>query len=317
MKHNVHIILLLGIFSLIGCVKENVNPITVPLTLPSWEKVEKRWARVYSIAAHENQLMVGADSTRLFMSLDQGNSWQIHTLKPGATANEYVSTIVYGSANRVYVGTRAGAFRSDNGGAAWLPISSLPGTRVHSFAHSDSILIAGSDSTIYRSTDDGMSWSAVIDSVLPISLAIDRFGIIYAGLIQRGVFRSTDSGNNWAQVESTQYSIPRLYVDPDGNIWRLTTSHGGYQSTDGGATWNYRISVQVGGGSLVINSRGHLYVAGGPFGVRVSFDGGSTWSFSTDDEISQRTVDNLAIDGSGRVYASTLYEVYRTVPRSQ
>ncbi|HEX9952684.1 MAG TPA: hypothetical protein VGB53_13005, partial [Rubricoccaceae bacterium] len=107
----------------------------------------------------------------------------------------------------VVAGTlRRGAFRSDDGGASWVPANEgLPlngtGLEVHALTTAPHVLYAAHTFGINRSTDGGRNW-APYGAGLPMTLS--RAGLAtddraaYAGLA--GQLFATDAGDAWTHV---------------------------------------------------------------------------------------------------------------------
>ncbi len=107
------------------------------------------------------------------------------------------------SDTNLFAGTVAGTiFRSTNNGTSWTAV--FTGTWVEALAVSDTNIFAATDGGVYRSTNNGTTWSAVsglTNNVSPQALAISDTNL-FAGTYQSGVFRSTNNGTNWIAVNT-------------------------------------------------------------------------------------------------------------------
>ena len=118
---------------------------------------------------------------------------------------------------------------------------------------------------IFRTDDEGMSWTPVFDSAMSLSIgdiaiAPSDPDIIWAGTGEanagggsmsydgNGVYKSENGGNTWINVGlENSGSIGRLVVHPDdpqtcyvaamGRLFSNNPERGVYRTTDGGATW--------------------------------------------------------------------------------
>ena len=107
-------------------------------------------------------------------------------------------------------------------------------------------LFAGSDSGIFRSTDDGFSWKPEVSGI-PLNRKIRTLGYlgkIFVGTSQ-GLYSSSDGGSNWDLITN----IDNLSLD---QIQKLSVSHiictlygifalssaGVLNSSDGGNQWS-------------------------------------------------------------------------------
>lgn len=142
---------------------------------------------------------------------------------------------------------------------------------------------------VYRSLDDGASWSPLtnqIDQPAVLALALDPGApnTVWAGTSDNGVWRSTDAGDTWTQVNTglTDFTIRALAYEPTGGVLLAGTATGGvFRSTDAGSTWTASNSglttlnitdFAVEDGSSVV------YLGSGSNGVFRSDDLGQTWS---------------------------------------
>jgi hypothetical protein len=138
-----------------------------------------------------------------------------------------------------------------NGGATWLPKVIVPfiGTDMEFLA--DGTLLSGSSTGIFRSANNGVSWSATpvlptfnIASIIQKGanghvFAAANFNISTADTTGCGVFLSTDNGLSWTNISA---SLPRkdivsLTFDSVHNKLYAMTNDGVYESPNEGVSW--------------------------------------------------------------------------------
>lgn len=195
----------------------------------------------------------------------------------------------------------------------WEPVAACPVQYVCKLATGpDNTLYASGTAGIWRSFDDGETWSPVTPATAagPAgTLAVDSVtGAVYAGTWgdiygnpPNRIFRSTDQGGLWTELATGFTSYSRsLAVDTAGQVFAGTNSEKVWRSTDGGATWTQSsagitgsiISPLITGpeGRVLAGTR-ELYgeLSGQVF---ISPDGGSNWQ--------------QALSGVGGVYSLAL-----------
>jgi cysteine-rich repeat protein len=200
----------------------------------------------------------------LFASADAGDTWT--SLGGGWAFVTFTSLLVDpADPNRIYLGGAgnvAGMFygvgivRSVDGGATWHGVGaqdpsgdfgaliedivaepSTPGT----FYAASSMTPPG----VYRSTDDGDTWSLPSTDLAGVSvyaLAVHPTiaETVYAGT-SAGVFKTTNAGDAWT-ASSTGLAAGRVFglsIDPatPTTVWAGIDGAGVYRSLDDGATW--------------------------------------------------------------------------------
>ncbi|MDD1709270.1 MAG: hypothetical protein LUQ33_08900, partial [Methanoregulaceae archaeon] len=165
----------------------------------------------------------------------------------------------------------------------WRQTAGTPGGNITHGAismNADGAIFAGSlEGNVYRSTDDGLSWTTTGLGVSMSRLVIGREGYIFAGTEWQGVYRSTDGGETWAKTSCPDVYASAMGVDSGGGVMVGTfysDTLGILRSTDDGGTWR-----QIGPGSyevtaIAVNRFGHIFTNAGNNLFR-STDNGATW----------------------------------------
>ena len=164
------------------------------------------------------------------------------------------------------VGDRSVIYRTVDRGATWRPVkafSAVTGELIRTFVVSPrdptsakQTLFLGTrdahpqaDSGVYRSTDDGVSWSQMITGLtnldiqtLSLSPAYVADGTVFAGTYGGSLFSSANRGSTWASTSLTITEILASAISPryatDRTIFVTTSRDGAYKSTDGGTSWD-------------------------------------------------------------------------------
>jgi photosystem II stability/assembly factor-like uncharacterized protein len=152
----------------------------------------------------------------------------------------------------------------------------------------------GQDAWVYKSSDQGSTWTAVGDKGLP-SEPMGRIGVAVApgtngmrvyAYVRQGLFRSDDGGANWQRsttdprIFSSGY-ISETYVDPKNAnvVYAQETSL--YRSLDGGKTFEAWVGAPSGDDYHVmwINPQNtNNIILGVDQGAMVTVNNGQTWS---------------------------------------
>lgn len=205
-----------------------------------------------------------------------------------------------------------------------------------------------SPALVYRSDDDGLSWTACdsltrvpgyetwtfpppphIPHVRSIIADPGQAGAIYIGVEEGGVFRSPDGGETWQSLnEGLYWDVHTVAAAAGGRDLFATTGAGFHKSADGGGHWEH-VSAGIDRRYTVplLASRAHpgvLYTAaaGGPpptwaQGVNAALyrseDGGERWQRQAAGlpERFDVMVGSLLEDGEGNVYAAAGGQVFR------
>lgn len=150
------------------------------------------------------------------------------------------------------------------------------------------------DAWLFKSTDEGSSWSPLPDKGLPdgawgrtgIAVAPGNNGRRIFAIIEPGLFRSDDAGATWRQITKDprvvgSFYFSRVIADPRNAdvVYVMQTS--AYRSTDGGQTFISFKGAPGGDDYHVMwidpQNSSHLFL-GVDQGAIISLDAGKTWS---------------------------------------
>jgi photosystem II stability/assembly factor-like uncharacterized protein len=149
---------------------------------------------------------------------------------------------------------------------------------------------------IYKSTDQGVTWTALAGHGLPES-GMGRIGLAVAGstggqrvfaVMTGGMYRTDDGGANWHRSTTDSRSngssyFSQVYVAPDNPDMVYVVQTSLYRSIDGGQTFVAYKGAPGGDDYHVLwidPTNGKRMVAGVDQGPTISLDGGLTWDLN-------------------------------------
>jgi hypothetical protein len=163
---------------------------------------------------------------------------------------------------------------------------------------------------VYRSTNNGVSWSATSVKNMNVMALAKSGSRIFAG--GYGIYMSSDNGNTWTEVDST-FEVYSIAIK--GNDVYAGTINGVYLSTNNGSSWT---AVNTGLTNLEINALivngNDVYAGTNSSGVFKTPNNGTNW-IAENSGLTNDTISAFAINGI-YLYAGTNWGVYRR-PLSQ
>ena len=122
--------------------------------------------------------------------------------------------------------------------AQWIRTNGPSGS-FYSLAASGMYLFAGNNNgKIFRSTDNGTSWTIVYNGVLGTrtdELVISDTNLFAAN--DASVLRSTNNGATWTSAGLTNNVYPQALAISDSNLFAGTFQSGVFRSTNNGTSW--------------------------------------------------------------------------------
>lgn len=245
---------------------------------------------LWSSAAAPATVWAATDGGGIFTSTSSGGLW---TQQDGGLLSTFAfSLAVRPSSHRIYDGAGFGdqTWCSGDGAATWTRAAYL----------------------FSRDSEHGIC----PDPLLPSTVYLATYGT--------GVYRSLDDGATWSDLDSLNGTLTNGYIRPliawpgQGGHLFAGSAIGPFESTDGGAHWLSRVgNLPAGFGvhalALVPGSPATLFAGSDSSGVYRSTDGGATWS-AKNVGLFPAFIHDLMVDAtnSAVVYAATDSGVFRS-----
>ena len=277
----------------------------------------------------------GSLGNGMWKSTDAGKTWQhigledtvkIDSILVDPTNPDLVIVSALGDAAR----HGGGVYRSTDGGQNWTNVlkpEGYEGTRDLEYAYDDpSVMLAATQGTggfgfgagnrpgakakhptVYKSTDEGKTWSEIKIPPFPgrvaVAVAMHTSGqrmYIVGNNIEHGsgLYRYNDGGATWRHMAGDDIRISNgqgayssgVFVDSENPDILYTVATAMYRSTDGGVTFE-PFKGAPGGEDYhklwIDPTNGKRMLVGSDQGASVTFDNGKTWSLWYTEAISQ------------------------------
>jgi photosystem II stability/assembly factor-like uncharacterized protein len=279
-----------------------------------------------------------AYSSSPVVSENGGASWTPRS--PAGSAGFEVAALALGAGTpeEIYlVGRANGAsiqhfWRSADRGRSWVAIdAALPkefyGGTLAVDPAGPGRLVVGLQAGIYRSTDDGQSWSRIGAAPLLPSGATELWfdptpgGALFAlAPYTAGLARSADGGATWQPIALPESETPTaLAADPaSGNLFLATNGFYDFRrhvhrSTDGGLTWQAASAPALTKDLRLLGTASGLIAWSGG-GVARSIDFAASWSLANQG-LQAGGIDGLAQGPTGELFATfDTYQAFRRAP---
>jgi photosystem II stability/assembly factor-like uncharacterized protein len=145
-------------------------------------------------------------------------------------------------------------------------------------------------SGVYRSTDVGLSWTLVSDTIPKPSTSNHSMVVVDDSILILGgysasasmgaLFRSTDRGESWVRIinyGTVSWGVVSLASDSAGYVYGGTMAGQFIRSSDKGATWSEVYIPGWPGPNVGVDSRGNVYTKRSDATMIVSPNHGQSW----------------------------------------
>jgi photosystem II stability/assembly factor-like uncharacterized protein len=270
---------------------------------------------ITSFISNGDNLFVGTKGGGVFLSMDEGDNW---TIENSGLTNLNVQALTM-KGNYLFAGTSGGGiFRSTDNGANWEAVNSgVNEKNIRCLASNHSFIFAGTDYPpnapqiltpqsmeiwadsvcIYRSSDNGNSWTIVDSGAIYFSSILTVDSNIFAVRFFGYLLYSSDNGTSWAISDSGLSVItnpfqqqptpiaPFLVASCGSNLF-AGTKNGMYISNNMGVSWSHIKSNLNSVSSFAVKQNNifaysindintdNVY----PDGVYLSTDNGTSWT---------------------------------------
>lgn len=281
------------------------------------------WTQHYSVAVSQqnpNRVVSGMQDNMCQRNYLGGNVGHPSTWTKYGLCGDGLQTLIAPHDDRLVYGCAqygSNCSRTEDGGLAFRFFGNIPGARAGwwvpiVFDPSDPNIMYAGKNVVSKSTDGGLTWSAISDdlttdaeqldpnpgyriysTITTIAVAASDPNVLYVGTDDGLLWRTSDGGANWDQLSDTDETndipatwITRVAVDPDdANVAYATFSgfRNGSDSahvvrtTDGGSTWQ-NISGDLPAAPVnEIVVAGDDLVVGTDVGAFLTHDQGTSW----------------------------------------
>jgi photosystem II stability/assembly factor-like uncharacterized protein len=187
---------------------------------------------VFSLATRGSTVFAGTVGGGVYRSTNYGLDWT-----QAGLMGEYIVSIVPSEVALLAVTCCNGAFRSVDDGATWIR-SVAEGANINVIAASGAFLFGGTERGLYRSSDNGVSWTHVPFAAGLSDSAVGPVAALGTALFasaRQTLYRSDDNGGTWTKTPMEEAYI-RVLTASDRDLF-LVSDRGLFRSSDRGGSW--------------------------------------------------------------------------------
>lgn len=239
------------------------------------------------ILSFNGSLFVGTTSHGFYKSTDGGNTWS--SKNGGLNNHQYflVRRLFEGTNNSLIAVTDISILKSDDAGENWaVSVNGINEMGSDAFgAIDETVFMSSSEGGIFKSTDDGQSWTDINpDGIIALQYVKVMESILWlTNSSAEGInFTSGDNGDTWHFITPPSGTSFQSYIEHNQYLFVTTNAqHGGIaRSADLGQTWE---PLSVNNGAVAPKSLKRfgnaIYVGDHNTGhIWRSTDNGQTWT---------------------------------------
>jgi photosystem II stability/assembly factor-like uncharacterized protein len=197
--------------------------------------------------AYENKVIIPGGNSTVFLSDDEGLTWQTINNLPYAG----VVVSVYREDDMIIIGGREGIYLSSDNGTSWSEKNEgLNNLIITQLLATDDILFAGTGIGIFSSMDNGITWEKRNNGLHDTSTSGYIEGVVITGIhahsndltiaTSTGIFKSYNNGVSWELKQNLQLTdLNNRFYALAGDKEKLFAAQKGqqYYSVSKGETW--------------------------------------------------------------------------------
>lgn len=192
--------------------------------------------------------------------------------------------------------------------AQWQPAEGLQTGHVRSIQIVGNTIYAGTTDGLFRSTDNGLSWSILFSHEWCRSFPVIGKEIYVNTLSGGNFYRSLDDGATWNLI-ATGWNFKNYSAADDSCLFVVANASGGvWRSADKGITWE-KTGLDDVNGLVFMNN--YLFAAT-YYSVQRTRDRGQNWQ-SANNGFDHLEITSL-VSQNGRLYAAVSYGSPRRIP---
>ncbi len=261
--------------------------------------------------------MYASAASRIFLSTDQGNSWNYQTFLGAESMYDLVfnhNLIGAFGDETGWFGNGWGIAVSGDEGKTWnWSNKGLPPkfSAAYKLAKSGNNTYLGTNAAgVFKSTDFGGSWFPVnngITAATTMDITFDSEGTMYTANSSNGIQKSTDKGETWEVINNGLTNSYLCSIIADDNDHLIAgTAEGAFLSTDKGENWVQ--TADVGNNyvyKLYKDKRNRIYSLNVSGGFYRTTDLGNSWARLDNSSFERTTIRSMVVDEDGNIYVGT------------
>ncbi len=203
--------------------------------------------------------------------------------------------------NNIFAGTRYnGIYLSIDNGLNWTAVDSgLTDINIGAFTKSGNNIYVGTSSSVFRSTDNGQSWTSLGNNIgFPVKSLAAIGDNIFAGVDWNGMYLFRDTATNWIAADSGLVIDAVFSLAVSGtNVFAGTQFSGLFLSKDTGTSWIQVDSALVSGYCVYAIAANDSNIFVGSNGISTSSNNGITWT-ADNNGLTNYYIKSFAVTGS-------------------
>ena len=291
----------------------------------TWSTTSLTNNNIRQMVVANNGDVLAASNTGIFKSTDDGDTW---ALSNNGLTNTNIIALNKNTLGVLFcVTVNNKFFKSTDNGNNWIDLGFMPANPTYCISsNSSNVLYAGTLYGLYKSTNDGSTWTEdSLDNIAISTLHFNSSNDLFVGTNSEGLFRSQQANSPFEKINDGLKNtyITAMTFGLDSILYTGTYSSGFFKTSNFGNTW-IDISEDIVGlsgnsptvFSLITHPNGDIIAGTFNQGIFRTTNNGDYWL----QEISGFTtlsIYSLAVDKQGNLLAGSTGKLYRSTDFGQ